>query len=267
MTRLKMTIAVLLISAAAFAQKVPSAASASETRDQLRDILREHPPQLAAVLKLDPTLLTNQTYLTTYPDLTQFIAQHPEVAHNTGYYFSGIGTDFEGADPNYRAWHEISGDVAGFSVFLVVTSVFVWGIKTLIEQRRWNRLSAIQTEVHSKLLDRFTSNEDLLAYLQSPAGKKFLESAPIPLEAGPRPMSAPVGRIFWSLQAGLVLLAAGAGFDAVSARVAGGAGSTALYGIGVILLLVGVALVISAGAFYALSKRFGLWQPAVSSSE
>lgn len=266
MTRLKMTIAVLLISAAAFAQKVPAAASATETREQLREILREHPPQLAAVLKLDPTLLTNQPYLATYPDLTQFVAQHPEVAHNVGYYFSGIPTDFEGAEANYRNWHEISGDIAGFSVFLIVTCVFVWGIRTLIEQRRWNRLSAIQTEVHSKLLDRFSSNEDLLAYLQSPAGKKFLESAPIPLEAGPRPMSAPVGRIFWSLQAGLVLLAAGGGFDAVSMRVAG-AGSTALYGIGVILLLIGAALVLSAGAFYVLSRRFGLWQPAVSSSE
>jgi len=141
--------------------------------------------------------------------------------------------------------------------------VLIWAVKLLIEQRRWSRLTAIQTEVHSKLLDRFTSNEDLLAYLQSPAGKKFLESAPLPLEAGPRPISAPVGRIFFSLQAGLVLLAAGTGFVAVSARV-GGAGSTPLYGIGVILLLVGVALVISAGAFYALSKRFGLWQADVS---
>ena len=79
-------------------------------------------------------------------------------------------------------------------------------------------------------------------------------------------MSAPVGRIFFSLQAGLVLLAAGIGFIAVSARV-GGAGMAPLYGIGVILTLIGVALEISAGAFYLLSKRFGLWQPVVSSSE
>jgi len=89
MTRLKMLITVLLISTAAFAQKVPPPPSASQTREELRDILREHPPQLASVLKLDPTLLTNQTYLATYPDLTQFVAQHPEVSHNPGYYFGG----------------------------------------------------------------------------------------------------------------------------------------------------------------------------------
>ena len=76
-------------------------------------------------------------------------------------------------------------------------------------------------------------------------------------------MSAPVGRIFFSLQAGLVLLAAGTGFITVSARVAG-AGSTPLFGIGVILTLVGVALALSAGAFYLLSKRFGLWPADVS---
>jgi hypothetical protein len=262
MTRLKMILGLLLISAAAFAQKVPSAASASQTRDELRSMLREHPPQVAAVLKLDPSLLTNQAYLATYPDLTQFASQHPEVAHNPEYFFSGIGGDFESDAAPYRGWREISGDVGGFTAFLVVTGVFVWAIKTLIEQRRWNRLSAIQTEVHSKLLDRFTSNDDLLAYLQSPAGKKFLESAPIPLEAG-RPMSAPVGRIFWSLQTGLVILAGGIGFHAISARV-GGAGATPLYGIGVILTLIGVALLISAGAFYLLSKRFGLWQADVS---
>ena len=263
MTRLKMILAVLLMSTAAFAQKVPPTASATQTRDELREILREHPPQLAAVLKLDPTLLSNQAYMATYPDLTQFITQHPEVGHNPSYYFSGISADIDGDVGAYRGWREISGDVGGFTAFLVITGVFIWAIKMLIEQRRWNRLSAVQTEVHSKLLDRFTSNEDLLAYLQSPAGKKFLEAAPNALEAAPRPMSAPVGRIFFSLQAGLVLLAGGIGFIAVSARV-GGAGATPLYGIGVILTLIGVAMVVSAGAFYLLSKRFGLWQADVS---
>ncbi len=195
-----------------------------------------------------------------YPALTAFVAQHPEVAHNPQFFLGSGGDEYESGD---RLWHNIAGDIAAFLVFLVVTSVIVWIIKTLIEQRRWNRLSAIQTEVHSKLLDRFTSNEELLAYLQSPAGKKFLESAPIPLEAGPRPMSAPVGRIFWSVQAGLVMIAGGIGFDLVSFKVVG-PGSAVLYGIGVIALLIGIALVLSAGVFYVISRRFGLWQTNVS---
>src|ERR1700730_12221395 len=98
-------------------------------------------------------------------------------------------------------------------------------------------------------MDRFTSNEELLAYLQSPAGKRLLDSAPMPLEAGPRPMNAPVGRIFWSLQAGLVLIGVGIGFDLVSGRVSLAA-SSALYGIGMVSLLVGISLLISALVFY-----------------
>ena len=51
----------------------------------------------------------------------------------------------------------------------------------------------------------------------------------------------------------------GIGFDLVSLRVRGQA-SEPLYGIGMIGLLIGVALVISAVVFYVLSRRFGLWE-------
>ena len=261
MTRLKLgfMFVVLAISTVAFGQK--STLNATQSREDLRSILRNYPPQLATVLRLDPTLLTNQAYLATYPDLTAFITQHPDVVHNPGYFFGSA--EFDPGEGGYRAWREIMGDIGGFTVFLVTTGVLIWMVKTLIEQRRWNRLSAIQTEVHSKLLDRLTSNEELLAYLQTSAGKKFLESAPIPLDAGPRSMSAPVGRIFWSLQTGLVMVAAGIGFDLVSRRFPP-PGSAGLYGVGVIAMFVGIALVLSAGVFYALSKRFGLWQADVS---
>jgi len=265
MIRWSLATILLAISSIAWAQSPAPAplqvvtADSHQTREDFRTLLRKYPPQLATVLRLDPTLFADQQYMANYPALTSFIAQHPEVAHNPQFFLGSAG----GSDFEDRSWHQISGDIAAFLVFLVVTSVIVWIIKTLIEQRRWNRLSAIQTEVHSKLLDRFTSNEELLAYLQSPAGKKFLESAPIPLEAGPRPMSAPVGRIFWSVQAGLVMIAGGIGFDLVSFKVVG-AGSAVLYGIGVIALLIGIALVLSAGVFYVISRRFGLWQTNVS---
>jgi len=233
-----------------------------QTRDELITLLRHYPPQLGMVLKLDPTLLSNQSYLANYPALATFVTQHADVVHNPAFYLETIyaPADRDLEPPSMRTWRLIIGDFGGFLVFLIITGVLIWMVKTLIEQRRWNRLSNVQTEVHSKLLDRFTSNEELLAYIKTPAGRRFFESAPFPLEAGPRPMSAPVGRIFWSLQAGLVMIAIGIGFDLVSMRVPGSA-SDGLYGIGVVALLVGVALVLSAIIFYALSRRFGLWQP------
>src|SRR5437588_2855829 len=87
MTRLKLgfIFAVLAISTVAFAQK--STLNATQSREDLRSILRNYPPQLATVLRLDPTLLTNQAYLATYPDLTAFITQHPDGVHYPGYFF------------------------------------------------------------------------------------------------------------------------------------------------------------------------------------
>jgi len=232
-----------------------------QTREEMKALLRRYPPELGMVLKLDPTLFGNPTYLANYPAMATFVAQHPEVAHNPSFFLANISHTGENDDASsMRAWRLIAGDVGGFVAFLVVTSVLVWVIKTLVEQRRWNRLSRVQTEVQSKLLDRFTSNEELLAYIQTPAGKRFFESAPFPLEAGPRQMSAPVGRIFWSLQLGFVLIATGVGFDLVSLRVTGPAAEV-FFGIAMIGLSIGIALVVSAVVFYVLSRRFGLWQP------
>jgi hypothetical protein len=263
------TIAAILlaVAASAFAANpapvTPSVdADSRQTREEMKSLLHRYPPELGMVLKLDPTLFGNQTYLANYPALATFVAQHPEVAHNPSYFLEEVtlpGEHFVPEPQSMRMWRAIIGDIGGFFAFLIVTFVLIWAVKTLIEQRRWSRLSKVQTEVHSKLLDRFTSNEELLAYIQSPAGKRFFESAPIPLQAGPRPISAPVERIFWSLQVGLVMIATGIGFDLVSLRVQGQA-SEALYGIGVIGLMVGIALVISAIVFYVLSRRFGLWE-------
>ena len=65
-------------------------------------------------------------------------------------------------------------------------SVLVWVIRTVVDHRRWLRQSRVQVEVHSKILDRMASNEDLLAYAKTPAGSRFLESGPIDLGSAPR---------------------------------------------------------------------------------
>ena len=54
------------------------------------------------------------------------------------------------------------------------------------------------------------ANDELLAYIQSPAGAKFPESSPITLDADPRRRERSLGRILWTIQA-VVLLAGGAG--------------------------------------------------------
>ena len=237
---------------------------ARETRDQLMEVLRQYPPALAEVLRLDPSLLTSEQYVATYPGLAAFVARHPEVARNPGYFF---GTEhvrsWEDYGPRAEAiqvWRNVIDGIQIFTVILTIAGSVIWLVKTLVDHRRWLRQSKIQTDVHNKLLDRFTSNDDLLAYIQSPTGRKFLESAPISLDADapPRNIGAPFGRIFWSVQAGAVLLLTGFGLQFVGQRQQWEEIGQPLSSMGILVVAIGLGFLISAAASYFLSRRLGL---------
>jgi hypothetical protein len=237
--------------------------NAETTRQHLEDLLRQYPPSLPRILQLDPTLLDNTGYLQPYPELAAFLAQHSEIKHNPAFYFA----DYEGnsRDPRFRLtaqeravdmWQRtVEGFTIGAVVLTIVAGV-IWLLKTLIEYRRWSRLSKIQTDVHNKLLDRFTANEDLLAYIQTPAGRKFLESSPIAMDS-PRSVSAPLGRILWSAQAGAVLTILGLGFEVVSRSTLEEV-APPLAALGAVTIALGVGFLVSSFLAYALSRRFGL---------
>jgi hypothetical protein len=144
-----------------------------------------------------------------------------------------------------------------FVIVLTVLAALAWMVRTAIDYRRWGRLTKVQTEAHTKLLDRFTGNEELLAYVKSPAGAKFLESAPIMLDGAPRMMGTPVNRILWSMQAGVVLAACGIGMNYVSRRV-DPYSQDPLFAVSVILLSIGLGFFASAALSFVLSRRLGL---------
>jgi hypothetical protein len=231
-----------------------------DTREELRELLQRLPPEVGKVLKLDPALWKNEAYLSNYPALAAFLAAHPEVAHNPRFFLESVWVpgDPEPESSGVRMWRETMQGVMIFCVLVGITSVLTWLVKTMIEQRRWSRLSKVQVETHNKLFDRFTSSEDLLAYIQSPAGRRFLESAPIPLEAGNRPVSAPVGRILWSVQAGIVLGMVGLGLFFISGRIQKDV-SEPMFALGVLVLSVGAGFVVSAVVSYILSRKLGLF--------
>ncbi len=234
----------------------------SETREQLNQILNRLPPQVAKTLKLDPTLFTNQSYISNYPALAAFVTTHPEVPHNPSYYLDSIWIP---GDPvpetnSARMWNRLIETISIFGAFMFFGGVFIWVIKTVIDHRRWNRLSRMQSEVHNKLLDRFAANEDLLKYVNTPAGRHFLESAPIQLDT-PRALSAPISRVLWSVQVGIVLAAAGVGMQLVSWSVADKDVSQPLSAMGTLGITIGAGFIVSAVVSYMLSRRLGLWQP------
>jgi hypothetical protein len=244
--------------------------NASETQQRLQEVLRGYPPSIGQVLALDPTLLTNQSYLEPYPTLSTFLAQHPEIAHNPGYFLPQFrdvrrgGYDYN--DPRLVAMRSVNDALFGVAFligFLTVVATIGWLLRTVIEHRKWLRVSKTHAETHTKLLDRLTSNEDLLAYMQSPAGERFLNAAPIPLDAGPRTLSAPFGRILWSVQAGVVIACLGAALLYASRRFAANEifsqGELPLFLMGAAAVAVGFGFVISSFVAYGLSRRLGLF--------
>jgi hypothetical protein len=238
--------------------------TAFETREQLQRLFRQFPPSLPQVLRLDSSLLNNPQYLAPYPALAAFLAQHPEIAHNPGFF---IGNSFGGyvieTTPGQRNVNAMQGILAGLGLFLafvLIVSLTAWGLRTFAEHRRWLRVSKIQTDAHSKLLDRLTSNEDLLAYIQSAAGRQFLEAAPFPPVATRQQISAPINRILWSVQAGVVLVLAGAGLWTGRGFVVEDL-ATGFSVLGVLVMFLGAGFVISALVAYALSKMLGLVEP------
>lgn len=249
---------VLALPGGLIAQEAPTTGRHYEVRDQLTRLLEQHPDELWMILKLDPALLNNDAFMSGYPEVQELVARHPEIPKNPRFYLARFDSPAQ-----YRSTldgiFEILATVAGVALTVVALG---WLIRTLIEQKRWKQLSRTQNEVHNKLLDRFITSEQLIEYIRTPAGGKFLESAPIPLHVE-RPasgkMSTLAARILWSVQIGVVTAIVGLGMLLLSAVFEKDA-SQGLFALGAIALCVGAGFIASAAVSLKLSRRLGLWE-------
>ena len=92
------------------------------------------------------------------------------------------------------------------------------------------------------------------------APRRASNGAPISLEESPRSISAPVGRVLWSVQLGIVLAAAGVGLKLVSWNVVDKDVAQSLSALGVLGLAIGMGFIVAAAASFLLSRRLGLLQ-------
>jgi len=239
--------------------------NANDTRERLRQVLDQYPPSLATVLKLDPTLLTRADYLTPYPTLANFLAAHPEVSHNPSYFLGQINVDRYTPELNSRMAivRDVQETFLGLLVFcglMCVLGSIVYLLRGVIDHKRWVAATKISTETHNKLFDRLTANEDLMSYLQSPAGQRYLQFAPALPDAGPRSMGAPISRILWSAQTGIVVALAGLGLAGSRSFVMEEL-TQPLMVIALFAMSIGVGFIISAMVSYLLSRHLGLLTP------
>ena len=246
------------------------AISAETIRERFNEVLQRYPRTVPRVLRLDPRLLADPNYMANYPAIQQFIAQYPDVVRNPEFYLAEYSVNYSydsyaSRDPRQQALDLMRNWVEMLMVFVVVVSISIavlWLMKGLIDHRRWLRVSKIQTDVHTKLLDRFASSEELLAYMRTPAGARFLESAPIALDAGQARVAgpAPANRILLSVQAGIVLLMGGAALLVGRTWIEFSEAKTMLAIMGTFGAFIGVGFIASAGAAWVLSNRLGLME-------
>jgi hypothetical protein len=229
-----------------------------EVRERFSRMLDQHPHELWMILKLDPSLMTNDAFMSGYPEVREFVAEHPEILKNPRFYLA----QFSSPAQDESVLEAIFAGLAVFGGVGLTVVALGWLIRTLIEQRRWKQLSRTQSDVHNKILDRFNTTEQLIEYIRTPAGSKFLESAPIPLHVE-RPAngktSTLAARIMWSVQIGVVTAIVGLGMLLLSA-VFDKDSSQGLFALGAIALCVGVGFIASAAVSLKLSRRLGLWE-------
>jgi hypothetical protein len=259
--------------AAAPAAQAPSEKDVADAQEQLLHLLRLSPTMTAAVAA-DPSLLADQPYVArSNPELAQFMASHPDIARNPEFYlFSKLNPSDGRRDKALQRviWPDLTPAqeqeptaprvIEKLTPIVIVPAVFlafVWIIYIFVQSLRWNRTFKQQSEIHSRLIEKLGTGPDLVAYMETEAGKQFLMASPIAPgpEFGQR-MPNTVSRVLTSLSAGIVLALLGIGF--LLLRHAGPDTAEPMLIVGTLLLMPGIGFILSAGVTWVLAQRLGL---------
>jgi hypothetical protein len=260
--------------AAAPTAQAPSEKDVADVQEQLVHLLRLSPNMTAAV-SADPSLLSDQAYVArSNPELAQYMASHPDIARNPEFYLFGKLNPNGGRRdkalervvwpelaPQWPSPPSASAEVMDKMVPMIIVPGFfaavVWIIYIFVQSRRWNRAFKQQSEIHGRLIDKFSSSQELAAYMQTEVGQRFLSFNPESLgaDSGIR-MPNTVSRVLTSLSAGIVLAMLGIGF--LLLRNAGPDLPEPMLVMGTLLLMPGLGFILSAGVTWFLAKRLGL---------
>lgn len=244
----------------------------ASTQSELIKLLKLS-PTLTTVVARDPSLLANQEYVVrNNPQLAQFLTAHPEVARNPDYFlFSHLHAEgspdealeravWPGMMPVQRERSPFEDfmsnmpPVLALAIFLIAVA---WMTRAFLENRRWNRIFKLQSEVHGRLIDKFSSAQELAGYMETDAGRRFLEAAPIAVNLE-RSQRVPhvVARVLTPLQVGIVLVLLGLG--CMMLRHASTEMDIPMLVLGTLVLMPGIGFIISAGVTWLLAARMGL---------
>jgi hypothetical protein len=248
---------------AAAAVNTPTAEPSEEQLDQARgalDRFLDSHPEIQRDVIGDPNRIVNDPgYFHEHPELQAFLEAHPLVKADPRAFISPEMWRFQ----NRRSdTEDLLSWFVPFSVFVICLLAVLWVLRLVLENRRWNKSFKIHEEVHTKLIEKFASGQDLTAYMGSDAGRRLLEWTPPSIDAGSRGVPAAAGRILRSIQAGLVLGLVGVGLLLIRDRIPDGVEPLLVFG--TLGLTIGAGFVVSAFVSYVLSKHLGLMDSGAS---
>jgi hypothetical protein len=140
----------------------------------------------------------------------------------------------------------VNEEIVIFPILFGLLGFVVWTIFSTIRRYKTTKL---QAGLQAKLIDKFGSGQELLAYVQSESGKRFLES--LTME-----QRTPYGRIMGAAQVSVILVLLSFAFLFLRARVPGAQEGFLVFG--TLTFSLGVGFGLSAAISYYLSKSFGL---------
>lgn len=143
--------------------------------------------------------------------------------------------------------------VLGIVTFSCV-GLLIWVVGDTI---RKSKLARIQSDMQGKLIDKFGSSQELLEFMKTEAGQRFIQTAPVEERGNP------YSRILGSIKAGTILTFLGIGFILVHPP----GGEFGLLVLGTIFLAIGLGFLVSAGISYFLSKSWGLFDREASQNQ
>jgi hypothetical protein len=230
----------------------PDISTIDAQRGALDRFLDAHPEIQSEVIGR-PTVMSDPRYQHEHPELQAFLESHPQVKADPRAFISPREWRYQYHRTEFES---ILSDIVPLSVFICVLLAVVWVVRAALENRRWNRSFKMHEELHGKLIEKFASGQDFSTYLQTEAGRRLLEWTPPALDTvGGRPHA--IGRILWSLQAGVVLLLVGVGLLVLRGHMDPDVTSPLLV-FGTLGLTLGAGFILSALISYGLTKHLGL---------
>jgi len=134
-------------------------------------------------------------------------------------------------------------------VFLAALATAGWVMHVVADTNKRQRRMKAQAELHGRLLDKFSSAQEVIAFLETPSGAHFVDSFSSDREE-------PTSGVLRSTHRGIVLVVVAIG--CLGLTRAYGWDNNPLLVVGVILLCLGIGFLISAAVSHRLSRTLDL---------